>query len=239
MLEKAIRLSCGMKSMFERFTDRSRRVLVLAQEEARNLNHDFIGPEHILLGLIGERRGVASKALEALGVTLKKARAKVREAIAPNTEPSAGSPPFSAPAKKVLERSLREALLLGNAYIGTEHILLGLVQDGQSVSTQVLSELGAGAGRIRELVIQMMGDSAKDADTDAGLQLPANHATPAASIAVAIRLMGRNIRHDLDPAELEDHAERISREVTALILERWNDATSGPESSTGSSEAAD
>ncbi|MDE3064268.1 MAG: ATP-dependent Clp protease ATP-binding subunit [Acidobacteriota bacterium] len=149
--------------MFERFTDRARRVLVLAQEEARDLNHAFIGTEHILLGLIREGEGVAAKALDALGVTFDVVREKVEEAIGANTNPSPGSPPFTPRAKKVLELSLREALQLGHSYIGTEHMLLGLVREGEGVAAQVLSDLGADMARVRTQVIQMMsGQSGKE-----------------------------------------------------------------------------
>ena len=142
--------------MFERFTDRARRVLVLAQEEARDLNHAFIGTEHILLGLIREGEGVAAKALDALGVTFEAVREKVEEAIGANANPTPGSPPFTPRAKKVLELSLREALQLGHSYIGTEHMLLGLVREGDGVAAQVLVQLGADLGRVRQQVIQMM-----------------------------------------------------------------------------------
>jgi ATP-dependent Clp protease ATP-binding subunit ClpC len=149
--------------LFERFTDRARRVLVLAQEEARDLNHAFIGTEHILLGLIREGEGVAAKALDALGVTFDVVREKVEEAIGANTNPSPGSPPFTPRAKKVLELSLREALQLGHSYIGTEHMLLGLVREGDGVAAQVLSDLGADMARVRTQVIQMMsGQSGKE-----------------------------------------------------------------------------
>ena len=129
--------------MFERFTDRARRVLVLAQEEARLLNHNFIGTEHILLGLIHEGEGVAAKALESLGITLEAVREKVEETIGPAGSSTTGSPPFTPRAKKVLELSLREALQLGHNYIGTEHMLLGLVREGEGVAVQVLVSLGA------------------------------------------------------------------------------------------------
>jgi ATP-dependent Clp protease ATP-binding subunit ClpC len=149
--------------LFERFTDRARRVLVLAQEEARDLNHAFIGTEHILLGLIREGEGVAAKALDALGVTFDVVREKVEEAIGANTNPSPGSPPFTPRAKKVLELSLREALQLGHSYIGTEHMLLGLVREGEGVAAQVLSDLGADMARVRTQVIQMMsGQTGKE-----------------------------------------------------------------------------
>ncbi len=155
--------------MFERFTDRARRVLVLAQEEARDLNHAFIGTEHILLGLIREGEGVAAKALDALGVTFDVVREKVEEAIGANTNPSPGSPPFTPRAKKVLELSLREALQLGHSYIGTEHMLLGLVREGEGVAAQVLNDLGADMARVRTQVIQMMsGQAGKEAGVTSG-----------------------------------------------------------------------
>src|SRR6202167_1792444 len=142
--------------MFERFTDRTRRVLVLAQEEARLLNHNFIGTEHILLGLIHEGEGVAAKALESLGVSLEAVREKVEETIGPAGTSTTGSPPFTPLAKKVLELSLREALQLGHNYIGTEHMLLGLVREGEGVAAKVLVSLGADLSRVRQQVIQLL-----------------------------------------------------------------------------------
>ncbi len=142
--------------MFERFTDRARRVLVLAQEEARLLNHSFIGTEHILLGLIHEGEGVAAQALESLGISLTAVRETVEETIGMAGGPPTGSPPFTPRAKKVLELSLREALQLGHSYIGTEHMLLGLVREGEGVAAQVLVSLGADLGRVRRQVIQLM-----------------------------------------------------------------------------------
>ncbi len=142
--------------MFERFTDRARRVLVLAQEEARLLNHSFIGTEHILLGLIHEGEGLAAKALESLGISLEAVREKVEETIGPAGSAPTGSPPFTPRAKKVLELSLREALQLGHNYIGTEHMLLGLVREGEGVAAQVLISLGADLSRVRQQVIQLL-----------------------------------------------------------------------------------
>ncbi len=142
--------------MFERFTDRARRVLVLAQEEARLLNHSFIGTEHILLGLIHEGEGLAAKALESLGISLEAVREKVEETIGPAGSAPTGSPPFTPRAKKVLELSLREALQLGHNYIGTEHMLLGLVREGEGVAAQVLMSLGADLSRVRQQVIQLL-----------------------------------------------------------------------------------
>ncbi len=129
---------------------------MLAQEEARLLNHSFIGTEHILLGLIHEGEGVAAKALEQLGVTLETVREKVEETIGLSGTAPTGSPPFTLRAKKALELSLREALQLGHNYIGTEHILLGLVREGEGVAAQVLISLGADLAKVRQQVIQLL-----------------------------------------------------------------------------------
>src|ERR1022692_133660 len=150
--------------MFERVTDRARRVVFLAQEEARMLNHNYIGTEPILLGLIHEGEGVAAKALESLGISLEAVREKVEETIGMAGTAPSGSPPFTPRAKKVLELSLREALQLGHSYIGTEHLLLGLVREGEGVAAQVLVSLGADLGRVRQQVIQLMsGHQGKEA----------------------------------------------------------------------------
>ncbi len=142
--------------MFERFTDRARRVVVLAQEEARLLNNDRIGTEHLLLGLIREGDGVAAKALNALGISLVAARQEVEALIGRGQHPPSGHIPFSPRAKKVLELSLREGLQLGHNYIGTEHILLGLIREGDGVAAQVLIKLGANLNRVRQQVIQLL-----------------------------------------------------------------------------------
>ncbi|WGW10989.1 ATP-dependent Clp protease ATP-binding subunit [Saxibacter everestensis] len=142
--------------MFERFTDRARRVVVLAQEEARMLNHNYIGTEHILLGLIHEGEGVAAKALESLGISLDAVREQVQEIIGQGQQAPSGHIPFTPRAKKVLELSLREALQLGHNYIGTEHILLGLIREGEGVAAQVLVKLGADLTRVRQQVIQLL-----------------------------------------------------------------------------------
>jgi ATP-dependent Clp protease ATP-binding subunit ClpC len=142
--------------MFERFTDRARRVVVLAQEEARMLNHNYIGTEHILLGLIHEGEGVAAKALESLGISLEAVRQQVEEIIGQGQAAPTGHIPFTPRAKKVLELSLREALQLGHNYIGTEHILLGLIREGEGVAAQVLQKLGADLNRVRQQVIQLL-----------------------------------------------------------------------------------
>jgi ATP-dependent Clp protease ATP-binding subunit ClpA len=144
--------------MFERFTDRARRVLVLAQEEARLLDHNFIGTEHILLGLLAEEEGVAARALAMVGVSLERSQTRVSEIIGAGlTGSSSGSPPFTPRAKKGLEYSLRQALQLGHSYIGTEHILLGLLREGEGVACQVLVGLGADLGRVRQETLTLMG----------------------------------------------------------------------------------
>ena len=142
--------------MFERFTDRARRVVVLAQEEARMLNHNYIGTEHILLGLIHEGEGVAAKALESLGISQEAVRQQVEEIIGQGQHAPSGHIPFTPRAKKVLELSLREALQLGHNYIGTEHILLGLIREGEGVAAQVLVKLGADLNRVRQQVNQLL-----------------------------------------------------------------------------------
>ncbi|MSX25787.1 MAG: AAA domain-containing protein, partial [Actinobacteria bacterium] len=174
--------------MFERFTDRARRVVVLAQEEARMLNHNYIGTEHILLGLIHEGEGVAAKALESLGISLEAVRAQVEEIIGQGQQAPSGHIPFTPRAKKVLELSLREALQLGHNYIGTEHILLGLIREGEGVAAQVLVKLGADLNRVRQQVIQLLsGYQGKEAATSSG---PAE-GTPSTSLV--LDQFGRNL----------------------------------------------
>jgi ATP-dependent Clp protease ATP-binding subunit ClpC len=174
--------------MFERFTDRARRVVVLAQEEARMLNHNYIGTEHILLGLIHEGEGVAAKGLESLGISLEGVRAQVEEIIGQGQQAPSGHIPFTPRAKKVLELSLREALQLGHNYIGTEHILLGLIREGEGVAAQVLVKLGADLNRVRQQVIQLLsGYQGKEAVTQGG---PAE-GTPSTSLV--LDQFGRNL----------------------------------------------
>ena len=142
--------------MFERFTDRARRVVVLAQEEARRLNHNYIGTEHILLGLVREGEGVAARALESLGVSLERTRAQVEDIIGRGDEPPADHIPFTPRSKKVLELSLREAMQLGHDYIGTEHILLGLVREGEGVAAQILVKSGVDLAAVRQQVVRLV-----------------------------------------------------------------------------------
>ncbi len=196
--------------MFERFTDRARRVVVLAQEEARMLNHNYIGTEHILLGLIHEGEGVAAKALESLGISLEAVRAQVEEIIGQGQQAPSGHIPFTPRAKKVLELSLREALQLGHNYIGTEHILLGLIREGEGVAAQVLVKLGADLNRVRQQVIQLLsGYQGKEAVTQGG---PAE-GTPSTSLV--LDQFGRNLTQaaregKLDPViGRENEIERV------------------------------
>ena len=143
--------------MFEVFTDRARRVVVLAQEEARMLNHDYIGTEHLLLGLIHEGEGVAVRALESLGISLQDLRRDVEEMIGRGQHELSGHIPFTPRTKRVLELSLRESQQLGHDYIGTEHILLGLIREGEGVAAQVLVKMGADLNRVRQQVLQLLG----------------------------------------------------------------------------------
>ena len=154
--------------MFEKFTDRARRVIVLAQEEARLLNHDYIGTEHLLLGLIHEGEGVAAGALESLGISLEDVRRHVEEIVPRGQHELSGHIPFTPRAKKVLELSLRESQQLGHDYIGTEHILLGLIREGEGVAAQVLVSLGADLDRVRQQVLQLLGGREEAGESAAG-----------------------------------------------------------------------
>ena len=202
--------------MFERFTDRARRVVVLAQEEARMLNHNYIGTEHILLGLIHEGEGVAAKALESLGISLEAVRQQVEEIIGQGQQAPSGHIPFTPRAKKVLELSLREALQLGHNYIGTEHILLGLIREGEGVAAQVLVKLGADLNRVRQQVIQLLsGYQGKEPVAAGGPQ----EGTPSTSLV--LDQFGRNLtvaarENKLDPVigrhqEIERVMQVLSR----------------------------
>ncbi len=208
--------------MFERFTDRARRVVVLAQEEARLLSHNYIGTEHILLGLIHEGEGVAAKALESLGISLEAVRSQVEEIIGQGGSSPSGHIPFTPRAKKVLELSLREALQLGHNYIGTEHILLGLIREGEGVAAQVLVKLGADLSRVRQQVIQLLSGysgpatSGQSGKETAGASTGSNSGDSAnQSGSVVLDQFGRNLTQiarekGLDPVIGRDkEAERV------------------------------
>jgi ATP-dependent Clp protease ATP-binding subunit ClpC len=201
--------------MFERFTDRARRVVVLAQEEARMLNHNYIGTEHILLGLIHEGEGVAAKALESLGISLEAVREQVEEIIGQGQQAPSGHIPFTPRAKKVLELSLREALQLGHNYIGTEHILLGLIREGEGVAAQVLVKLGADLNRVRQQVIQLLsGYQGKEpATSGAGPQ----EGNPSSSLV--LDQFGRNLTAAAREGQLDPvigRAKEIERVMQVL-----------------------
>ncbi|SHH22356.1 ATP-dependent Clp protease ATP-binding subunit ClpC [Jatrophihabitans endophyticus] len=195
--------------MFERFTDRARRVVVLAQEEARMLNHNYIGTEHILLGLIHEGEGVAAKALESLGISLDAVRQQVEEIIGQGQQAPSGHIPFTPRAKKVLELSLREALQLGHNYIGTEHILLGLIREGEGVAAQVLVKLGADLNKVRQQVIQLLNgyQSKEPAGTAA-------EATPSTSLV--LDQFGRNLTQAAREGKLDPVIGR-EKEIERLM----------------------
>ncbi|MEZ7819765.1 MAG: ATP-dependent Clp protease ATP-binding subunit [Aquiluna sp.] len=196
--------------MFEKFTDKARRVVVLAQEEAKLLNHNYIGTEHILLGLIHEGEGVAAKALEALGINLEQVREQVQDIIGQGQQSPSGHIPFTPRAKKVLELSLREALQLGHSYIGTEHLLLGLIREGEGVAAQVLTKLGADTNKVRQQVIQLLsGYQGKESVSVGG------EAQPQAKGSTILDQYGRNLTHaaaegKLDPVVgREKETERV------------------------------
>ncbi|HEX8759582.1 MAG TPA: ATP-dependent Clp protease ATP-binding subunit [Pseudonocardiaceae bacterium] len=185
--------------MFERFTDRARRVVVLAQEEARMLNHNYIGTEHILLGLIHEGEGVAAKALESLGIALEGVRQQVEEIIGQGQQAPSGHIPFTPRAKKVLELSLREALQLGHNYIGTEHILLGLIREGEGVAAQVLVKLGADLNRVRQQVLQLLSGYQGKEPTESGSGR--GEGTPSSSLV--LDQFGRNLTQSAREGKLD------------------------------------
>jgi hypothetical protein len=216
----AAAVSLGVR-MFERFTDRARRVVVLAQEEARLLNHNYIGTEHILLGLIHEGEGVAAKALESLGISLEAVRAQVEEIIGQGQSAPTGHIPFTPRAKKVLELSLREALQLGHNYIGTEHILLGLIREGEGVAAQVLVKLGGDLSRVRQQVIQVLS-------VQVGGEGPVAAAAPGGSPAARV-VGGPGVFREQGPPELvrvvslaHEVVRRPGWRLVLISLEVWS-----------------
>jgi ATP-dependent Clp protease ATP-binding subunit ClpC len=201
--------------MFDRFTDRARRVIVLAQDEARMLNHNYIGTEHLLLGLIHEGEGVAAKALESMGISLEAVREQVEEIIGQGQQAPTGHIPFTPRAKKVLEFSMREALQINHPYIGTEHILLGLIREGEGVAAQVLIKLGADLNRVRNQVLQLLsGYQGKEAATSGAPEVGQS-----AAAATILDQFGRNLtqaarENKLDP--VIGREKEIERVMTVL-----------------------
>ena len=191
--------------MFERFTDRARRVVVLAQEESQRLSHNYIGSEHLLLGLLAEREGVAARALESLNVTLTAAREQVEEIIGPGQQTPRGHIPFTPRAKKILELALREALTMGSEVINTEHLLLGLIDEGDGVGAQILQRLGATAQAVREAVARLIS-----ADPEAA-EVTGPGSEPRA-VSVARRVLTR-----VDAlTEVKDLLASIDRRLSAI-----------------------
>jgi ATP-dependent Clp protease ATP-binding subunit ClpC len=217
--------------MFERFTDRARRVVVLAQEEARMLNHNYIGTEHILLGLLHEGEGVAAKALESLGISLDVVRQQVEEIIGQGQQALSGHIPFTPRAKKVLELSLREALQLGHDYVGTEHILLGLIREGDGVAAQVLVTLGADLNRVRQQVIQLLhGYQGKEPlsarSTTLELSLPAVQGRLEA-IEQRLAAVEQRVGTGPDTSDLDEQIDRVRGERHAAAdAEEYEEAAS-------------
>jgi ATP-dependent Clp protease ATP-binding subunit ClpC len=215
--------------MFERFTDRARRVLVLAQEEARDLASPFIGTGHLLLGLIREHDGVAAQVLDTLGVTYESVRAKVEEVTDANPTPSVAAPPFTPRVKKVLEISLRESLQLGHSYVGTEHLLLGLVQEGNGVGAQILDALGADMTRVRTTVIDRI--SGQVGDGYVAPSLVTEFDIDSGHFRSLVRKFGIELRPDLDLAERNVLTKKIADELLDELRQRWVDAEVPPASS--------
>jgi ATP-dependent Clp protease ATP-binding subunit ClpC len=204
--------------MFERFTDRSRRVLVYAQDEARDLNVD-IGTEHLLLGLIREADGIAAKALGAAGVTYDSVREKIERDVSIDDSAKVGSPPFTPRAKKVLEFALREALQLGHNYIGTEHLLLGIVREGSGTATQILTEFGVELTDLHDKVLEMMSGQN---DPEPGAS-QSRETTNIAGLLGIVRAMGRQLRPDLDATTLTDRTTKITEELLKHLRKSWSD----------------
>jgi ClpA/ClpB-like protein len=209
--------------MFERFTERARRVVVLAQEEARMLNHSYIGTEHILLGLIREDQGVAGRALESLGISLDAVRQQVEQIIGRGQQAPPGHIPFTPRAKKVLELALREAQQLGHSYIGTEHILLGLIREGDGVAAQVLVELGAELNRVRQQVVRLLHGHQGEDVTGEDAPLPDDAVTRAGSLERRLAAIERWIGLRPGPGGpggpegLDGEIARVRREKEAAI----------------------
>jgi ATP-dependent Clp protease ATP-binding subunit ClpA len=199
--------------MFKRFTDRARRVVVFAQDEARGLNHNWIGTEHLLLAVLREGQGVGAKALEAMQISLEATRQQVESIIGRGQNPVGdGHIPFTPRAKKVLELSLREALQLGHNYIGTEHILLGLIREGDGVAAQVLVRLGADLNRVRQQVIQLtagrpLGEGAPGPEVQARLDV----------VEIRLAVLEHRVGTGPDTSDLDEQIAQVRREKESAV----------------------
>ena len=215
--------------MFERFTERARQVVVLAQDEARALKHNYIGTEHILLGLLREEEGLAARVLESLDITVEEVRAQVARIVGQGDEVTTGQIPFTPRAKKVLELALREALSLGHNYIGTEHILLGVVREGEGVAASILAGFGVGGEAVSNAVVDALSGSEPEA-----WEYEPNSPPLASEVIEEVRRVADEKRIAVEEhnfaraAELEDRRRRILR--AARALERaWSDEPVVPE----------
>jgi ATP-dependent Clp protease ATP-binding subunit ClpC len=214
--------------MFERFSDSSRRVLVLAQDEARDLTSSFIGTEHLLLGLVREREGIAAKVLDTLGVTYEEVREKVELPFDTKKNPSSGSPPFTPRVKKVLEFSLREALQLGHSYIGTEHLLLALVREGNGVAAMILDDLVGDLTHVRTQVLEMI--TGESGDEMVALEPLTELESDLGRLTSLVRRLGLSLRPDLDFTTRTAYTEKFANELLDELRQRWLDVAIPPSS---------
>ena len=208
--------------MFELFTDRARRVVVLATEEARLLNHNYVGTEHLLLGLIHEGEGVAAQALESLGISLEAARQQIEEIIGQGQSAPSGHIRFTPRTKKVLELSHREARQLGHNYIGTEHILLGLIREGEGLAAQVLVKLGADLNRVRQQVVHLLHAHRGKAPVSAGAgplerEVTADLVSRIGAIESRLSAVERRVGNGADTADLDEQIAQVRREKESAI----------------------
>jgi ATP-dependent Clp protease ATP-binding subunit ClpC len=211
--------------MFERFTERARQVVVLAQDEARLLKHNYIGTEHELLGLIREEDGLAARVLESVGLTIDDVRADVTRIVGRGEGTPSGQIPFTPRAKKVLELSMREALALGHQHIGTEHILLGLVREGEGVAVRILLDHGVGPDTMRDLVIRMLSGTGggqwleyKEAKEDEPLELTSPPISP--EVIEEIARVGEAKERAIEAQEFERAARLRNRERRLQLMAR-------------------
>ena len=203
--------------MFEKMTDSGRKVIVLAQEEAKALNHNYIGTEHVLLGLMREEDGVAAKALESLGVKLKTVHEQVTETIGRGEVEPIGHIPFTPRAKKVLELALREALQLGHGSVGTEHILLGIIREGQGVAAQILVRLGADLNRVRQQVIQLLDGYQPRVDVKVGAATPSLEESAAVADMPAFEVVSASVVEVEPPRKVFSTIERTGQKATISL----------------------
>ena len=205
--------------MFELFTDRSRRVLVYAQDEARDLEHAFIGTEHIVLGLIREADGVAARAIDALGVTYDVVRGRVQRTTEREPNTSSNSLAFTSRAKKTIEMSMREAQALRHSSIGTEHLLLGLVRQGRGAAVRILNDLGIEVSQVRAQVLELMSISNVREIDEPRAQVPFDDTL----FRGLVHALGQQLRPDLEAAAIDEQADQIAHDLLTQLRQRWVD----------------